>query len=82
MNKKIYIYRGFKKIKKSVREQVFERDGYKCLRCGSTKNLTIDHAVPLSRGGSKKIENLQTLCQECNCHKENNIIFYTHKLRM
>jgi len=55
-----------------VRFDVFKRDEYKCRICGvSTKDgsnvrLEIDHIVPLSKGGSNQIENLWTLCFECN----------------
>ena len=29
----------------------------------------LDHKTPLSRGGSNGVENLQWLCQSCNCRK-------------
>lgn len=48
---------------------VFERDGFKCVYCGSTKNLTLDHKVPQSRGGSHDPENLCCCCGSCNSSK-------------
>jgi hypothetical protein len=48
---------------------VFDRDGRKCLHCGTTQRLTIDHIWPVSRGGSDDLENLQTLCHSCNAKK-------------
>lgn len=48
---------------------VFDRDGRKCLHCGTTQRLTIDHIWPVSRGGSDDLENLQTLCHSCNSKK-------------
>lgn len=48
---------------------VYERDNNKCIQCGSTDNLTIDHIIPLVKGGSNNIKNLQTLCWSCN-HKK------------
>jgi 5-methylcytosine-specific restriction endonuclease McrA len=45
------------------------RDGNRCLRCGTAKNLTIDHVIPLCKGGSSNQANLQTLCFSCNQRK-------------
>lgn len=41
----------------------------RCLACGSTSQLTVDHIVPLSRGGSNEITNIQPLCFRCNSGK-------------
>lgn len=41
----------------------------RCLACGSDENLTPDHVVPLSKGGSNWIENIQPLCRSCNAKK-------------
>ena len=40
-----------------------------CKLCGSTENLTIDHIKPVSKGGTHKLKNLQTLCEKCNVEK-------------
>ncbi|MBT1161255.1 HNH endonuclease signature motif containing protein [Bifidobacterium sp. SO1] len=61
-------------IPKRTRKRVYARDGYKCLRCGSTKNLTIDHIYPWSMGGRDDIDNFQTLCQSCNSWKHTKVI--------
>lgn len=42
---------------------------HKCLRCGAEKPLTVDHVIPLSKGGLNTIENVQPLCMECNLWK-------------
>lgn len=57
------------KIPAAVRGAVYARDGFACLHCGATENLTIDHIHPWSLGGSDDIENLQTLCRPCNSRK-------------
>lgn len=49
--------------------QVFQRDSFKCVYCGSVKNLSLDHIVPQSLGGSHSIGNLATCCIPCNCSK-------------
>ena len=58
-----------KQTPKSVREAVFKQDNYRCVKCGSTKNLEVDHKVSLANGGTNKMANLQTLCQDCNRRK-------------
>lgn len=45
------------------------RYGNRCLRCGSDGPLTIDHVIPLSRGGKNTIDNIQPLCHKCNSSK-------------
>lgn len=41
----------------------------KCCRCGSTKNIEIDHVIPLAVGGTTDDINLQPLCRECHAMK-------------
>lgn len=49
-----------------LRATVFAKDGGKCVRCGSTENLTVDHIFPRSLGGTHVLTNLRTLCKSCN----------------
>ncbi len=51
------------------RQKLFERDGYKCKKCGSTYHLELDHIIPFSRGGATSARNLQVLCRTCNRKK-------------
>lgn len=52
-----------------VRQYVYDRDGHKCLHCGATETLSLDHIHPYSLGGSDDPGNLQTLCRPCNSSK-------------
>ena len=61
-----------KNIPKAIREAVFKRDNYRCVNCGSTKNLEVDHKVPLANGGTNEMANLQTHCRDCNRRKGAN----------
>ncbi len=54
-----------------TRENIFKRDGYRCVYCGSSHHLTIDHVVPRSQGGEDTWENLVTACEPCNRRKGN-----------
>ena len=47
-----------------------------CLACGSDKNITIDHVIPLILGGQHTINNVQPLCKSCNSKKSTKIIDY------
>lgn len=60
-------------IYKEVADAVWNRDGGKCVYCGSTENLHFDHIIPFSKGGDTSIENLQLLCRKCNLEKSNKI---------
>lgn len=52
-----------------VRLQVYARDDNKCVRCGTTEGLSLDHILSRSRGGTDDMSNLQTMCQPCNQDK-------------
>lgn len=58
-----------KAISPGLRMRVFERDRYRCLRCGSQADLRADHVVPERLGGATTFANLQTLCATCNSWK-------------
>ncbi|KAI3706524.1 hypothetical protein L6452_24326 [Arctium lappa] len=51
------------------RKNILARDDFSCQYCSSTVNLTIDHVIPISRGGEWKWENLVTACLSCNSKK-------------
>ena len=65
------------KRKKSVtfnRLSVFARDNFQCSYCGihcSPKKMTIDHVLPLSRGGQNRWTNVVAACGACNNKKGN-----------
>ena len=41
----------------------------KCLCCGKKKELTADHVIPIAKGGTSSIDNIQPLCMPCNAKK-------------
>lgn len=41
----------------------------RCVCCGKKRKLTSDHVVPVSKGGSSNISNIQPLCLPCNSRK-------------
>lgn len=62
-----------RRIAPNVRDLVWNRDGGKCVDCGSNIGLEFDHIIPLSKGGSNTYRNLQLLCEKCNRKKSNKI---------
>lgn len=59
---------------KLSRENIYARDQYICQYCGepfATKELTLDHVLPESRGGKFSWTNLVTCCSSCNNKKDN-----------
>lgn len=60
-------------IDRRTRADILKRGGYQCRQCRSRIDLTIDHIIPRSRGGSNHRSNLQVLCKDCNSRKGNSI---------
>jgi len=58
-----------------LKNQILERDNYKCVICGRTAKegyeLHIDHILPKDKGGKATLDNGQTLCSICNFRKKN-----------
>lgn len=42
----------------------------RCVACGLVRPLTPDHIVPIVKGGTNLIDNLQPMCRSCNCSKK------------
>ena len=61
----------------SLRYKVLKRDSFRCVKCGSSPAIThggvlhVDHADAWANGGETVLENLQTLCENCNLGKSN-----------
>ncbi len=64
-----------REIRLGLRYAVLRRDAFTCKSCGRSPATTmgielhIDHITPFSKGGLTAIENLQTLCSDCNIGK-------------
>ena len=66
-------FNGLQKRKvRFTRRNIFERDDYTCQYCGRQppeRELSLDHVVPRSRGGSSTWDNLVVACVRCNDRK-------------
>ncbi|KAJ4979986.1 hypothetical protein NE237_010766 [Protea cynaroides] len=59
-----------RRVRKTLsRKNIFYRDMFACQYCSSRESLTIDHVLPISRGGEWEWENLVTACAKCNSRK-------------
>lgn len=62
-----------------TRRAVFARDEWACQYCGSGSDLTVDHVIPRSKGGSSEWENVVACCATCNRRKADRL---PHQARM
>ncbi|MBW8036494.1 MAG: HNH endonuclease, partial [Planctomycetes bacterium] len=64
-------------VEAQVRRIVFARDNYRCIYCGATKDLVLDHFIPFVEGGSSSQLNIVTACSLCNDakHDSNPAVF-------
>ena len=59
------------------RHNIFKRDQNQCQYCGKTRELTLDHLIPRSKGGKFVWTNLVTACLSCNAKKGDKLISET-----
>lgn len=58
---------------KTTRKQVYRKSEGHCMLCGKFvdyEDFTVDHIVPLAKGGTNDISNLQCTCKRCNTIKQ------------
>jgi 5-methylcytosine-specific restriction endonuclease McrA len=48
---------------------LFLRDGFKCVYCSNTEEITFDHLIPRRLGGKTTWENIVAACTRCNFKK-------------
>lgn len=73
-------------IPRQIRLSVLKECGHKCAHCGAplffSTNMTMEHVIPLHKGGSNEADNLVVLCEACNKDKNNDVIepalYYPH----
>ena len=77
--KGLYDYLRMTRIPLFIQDEVFRKHSdYKCVYCGmrcSKQNpYTIDHIVPLKRGGTHDLANLTLSCRSCNSSKRDRLL--------
>jgi len=82
----VIMVKEYMKKKSGIRyskQNVFLRDGYKCQYCGvgvNRRTATLDHLIPVSKGGKSVWENSVCACGSCNSHKGNKSGFKPKKM--
>lgn len=69
--------RGHKKLPKSWRGVVAERDGGECWLCGKALDVeraTLDHVLPRSMGGQDALDNLRLAHFRCNVRRSSDVL--------
>ena len=63
---------------RQLRKRVIATHGYRCLKCGVTKNIEVDHVMARSKCPRLELSesNLQTLCKKHNLEKGVNTVDY------
>lgn len=60
-------------IPQAVKNAAWIRDGGKCAQCNASGHIHFDHIIPVIKGGSNLLENVQVLCSTCNLKKGSRI---------
>jgi 5-methylcytosine-specific restriction endonuclease McrA len=54
------------------KRNIFVRDGFTCMYCGTKQQkLTVDHVIPQGQGGKSSFDNCVASCRSCNNKKGN-----------
>ena len=80
-------HRPGKNARQSIRNRILASDKFliiqkdliriyssSCWKCGTLNNLSLDHILPLSRGGNHSAGNIMSLCKSCNSSKGNRLL--------
>lgn len=66
----------------SIREWIHERENPdQCIYCGAIEKLTVEHMIPLSRGGPDHPDNAVMVCGSCNSSKGNKRLYEFYGLK-
>jgi len=57
-----------------TRFNLFLRDGFECVYCGSPDELTFDHLIPRRLGGKTHWKNIVAACSRCNLKKGGRLL--------
>jgi len=84
-----FVMNRFKKLQSgeiewssSIREWIHERENPdQCIYCGAKRELTVEHMIPLSRGGPDHPDNAVWVCSRCNSSKGSKRLYEFYGLK-
>jgi hypothetical protein len=59
---------------RALRDETLQRDQYRCAYCPAEGVDTVDHVIPLAKGGRSVPENLVAACKPCNSSKRDLLV--------
>jgi 5-methylcytosine-specific restriction endonuclease McrA len=65
-NRRARLKRAFGVVSTADFREIVVLQGQRCAECRRAVSLTMDHIIPLARGGEHDKKNIQALCMECN----------------
>lgn len=77
MGKKKLGYHPDARRKSAMKHKMVDRWGNKCYICGKEltySEITIDHVIPSSKGGTDHVNNLRPCCRSCNNRKADKVL--------
>ena len=75
MLKKVKRIKLGKQVYRRLMKRVFERDDWRCRRCGSLENLQVHHKIKRSQQGNDSLDNLETLCARCHISEHGQLCY-------
>jgi 5-methylcytosine-specific restriction endonuclease McrA len=76
MLKKVKRIKLGKQVYRRLMKRVLERDGWRCRKCGSLKDLQVHHKIRRSHQGHDALANLVTLCAYCHMAEHGQLSYY------
>jgi 5-methylcytosine-specific restriction endonuclease McrA len=76
MLKKVKRIKLGKQVYRRLMKRVLERDGWRCRKCGSLKDLQVHHQIRRSQQGHDALANLVTLCAYCHMEEHGQLSFW------
>lgn len=72
-----------RKLRKEFKNRLIREQGFRCAYCGGfflPSEFTLDHIIPISKGGATRLVNCVVCCKECNSKKADKFLWECYDL--